>query len=460
MRRLLTTYLAICLSLVVAVSVMGGPALAAAPPSTTGQKWALVSHANGLYVAAEINDGGSHNAMLRARSTSAGAWESFTLHTTDKGQSVTIRSVANGLYVTTEVNDSGADKGMLRARASNAGGWEQLTLVPQGSGLYALRSRANNLYVTTELNYTGSSQGMLRARSATVGSWERYRLVAVGGSSAPPGASPPTARTMSVMSWNVCSNNGACPLYRATAATISSRITYWATRSFTPDALLLQEFCEKDAKPLELRLEASTGRQWDVRFAPIQHIHAGTAIRTQKICVADVNGVDRGSYGVALALPDVNVWYASSQLTSPPGYEQRTVLCATLESHALNLCSTHFSSGLSTDDPSGTYRVQQVSELLSNVDKPGYRAIFGGDLNLHPPDSPSGPVPTALAPVYSAFEECDQSAHGGLRQGRPTAGSSKIDYIFGPQSASYTCRVGSENTDSDHKPVYATITLA
>ncbi|WP_162907119.1 endonuclease/exonuclease/phosphatase family protein [Allorhizocola rhizosphaerae] len=455
MRRFLITSVVAC----VVAGVLGGPAKAAAPPSTTGQQWALLSVANGLYVAAEINDGGSHNGMLRARSASVGSWESFTLHTADKGQTATLRSVANGLYVAAEINDAGADKGMLRARSGNAGGWEQLTLVPQGSGLYALRSKANGLYVTTEVNHTGSSQAMLRARASSVGTWERYRLVPLGGASNPPGASPPGARTVSVMSWNVCSNNGACPLYRATAATIASRITSWATRSFAPDALFLQEFCEKDAKPLEYALESATGRGWDVRFAPIQHLLAGTSVKAQKICVADVNGVDRGSYGVALAVPDANVWYTSHQLTSTPAYEQRTVLCATVESWAVNFCSTHFSAGVSYDDPDGTYRVRQVSELLSAVAKPGYRAVFGGDLNLTPPDSPSGPVPDALAPVYAAHEECDQSANGGLRKGTATAGSLKLDYIFGPTSATHVCRVATENGDSDHKPVYAAITL-
>ena len=51
------------------------------------------------------------------------------------------------------------------------------------------------------------------------------------------------------------------------------------------------------------------------------------------------------------------------------------------------------------------------------------------------------------------------SPYGGLRTGTPTDGSSKIDYIFGPQSASYQCRVNSANTSSDHKPIYATITI-
>ena len=86
--------------------------------------------------------------------------------------------------------------------------------------------------------------------------------------------------------------------------------------------------------------------------------------------------------------------------------------------------------------------------------------IFGGDLNLTPPDSPSGAVPGALGPVYDAYQECDQSAFGGLRKGTPTDGGSKIDYIFGPATAGYQCRVASEATDSDHKPIYARVALS
>lgn len=460
MRHLYRAVLA-CAAVVLAVGVLPAPAQAAtAPLSSAGQRYALLAMANGLYVSAEINDSGSHNGMLRARSSSVGLWETFTLHTYDKGATLTLRSEANGLYVTAEASDTGADQGMLRARADLVKSWEQLTVVNTGSGTYALRAQANGLYVTTEKNYTDSSAGMLRARSATIGSWEKYQLVPIGGPGTAPAAQPAGAQTVSVMSWNVCSNNGACPLYRATTGTLAATVASAATSSFNPDVLLLQEFCEKDAKPLELELETRTGRGWDVRFAPIRYrMDTASEVTAQKVCVPDTNNVDRGSYGIALAVPDVNVWYAAVPLTSPAGYEQRTALCAVVESKALNFCAAHFSSGAAEDDPTGTARTQQVSELLAAAAKPGYRAVFGGDLNLTPPDSPAGPVPDALAPVYSAYQECDQSAHGGARTGAPTAGSQKIDYIFGPLSATYQCRVGTANTSSDHKPLYATIAI-
>ncbi|MFF0307485.1 endonuclease/exonuclease/phosphatase family protein [Streptosporangium sp. NPDC004379] len=130
-----------------------------------------------------------------------------------------------------------------------------------------------------------------------------------------------------------------------------------------------------------------------------------------------------------------------------------------VESRALSLCAAHLSSALSADDPDGRYRARQVSELLAAAARPGYRSVLGGDLNLTPPDSPAGPVPDALAPVYEAYQGCDQPAHGGARTGVPTSGNSKIDYIFGPKSAGYRCRVDTSDTGSDHKPIYATITI-
>lgn len=427
---------------------------------SAGQRWNLYSEANKSYVAVEVADSGSHAGMLRARSQTVGDWEKVTLHTSDKGKTVTLRSEVNGLYVAAEINDSGADQGMLRARSSSVGSWEQFSLVPAGSGLYALRSEANGLYVSAEVNYPDNTQGMLRARSSSYGgSWEKFRLIPVPGPGGPPGASAAGADTVKVMSWNVCSNNSACPLYKARASAISSKIAYWATNNFSPDALFLQELCEKDAKPVETALEAATGRGWDVRFAPVQYLVTGTVEKAQKICVRDLDGRDRGSYGIGLAIPDSNVWYMAYSLWSPSAYEQRTVLCGTLESRALSFCATHFSSGLTEDDPNGTYRLTQVHQLLDTANKPRYRAIFGGDLNLTPPDSPAGPVPDALAPAYDAYEECDQYANGGRRTGTPTHGSSKLDYIFGPRAATYQCRVATASSDSDHKPIYATITL-
>jgi endonuclease/exonuclease/phosphatase family metal-dependent hydrolase len=105
--------------------------------------------------------------------------------------------------------------------------------------------------------------------------------------------------------------------------------------------------------------------------------------------------------------------------------------------------------------------MRQLSELLTAMNRPGYRTIFGGDLNLTPPAAaPRAAAPVdAMGPAYDAYEECDQSAYGGRRTGTPTYGNSKIDYIFGPPAATYRCRVAPPNELSDHRPIYATVTL-
>lgn len=435
----------------------GPPAPAAraggAPLSSAGQRYALVSEANGRYVTVETA-AGDRSGTLRAGSTSAGRRETFTVHTADLGVSATLRSEATGGYVSA---GDGADGGTLRASGGTAGPAERFTLVSRGSGRYALRSTTTDGYVTTAR--TGGAADLLRARATGAGPRETYRLVPVGGPTPPPAARTRGPATVSVMSWNICSNVDPCPLYRATPATVANTVTTKATSGFDPDVVMVQEFCEKDAKPLELALEAKTRRGWDVRFAPIGWLPSGTRANAQRICDPDVNGADRGSYGLALGLPDANTWYAAFPLPSPAGDEQRAALCGALEARALIVCASHFSSPGSTDDPEGVYRPRQLGELIKAVTRPGYRGIFGGDLNLTPPGKPYGPVPRAMNPAYDAYEECDQSANGGRRTGAPTYRDRKIDYIFGPVPGTYRCRVGSQASESDHRPIYATVTL-
>lgn len=464
-RRILTAVLVALLA--PAAGALAGSDLghaSAAPAGSASQTYALVSTANGDYVSAEIDDGGDRAGMLRARSDTVGSWETFTLFTTDHGGTVALRSQANDRYVSAEVNDTGADAGMLRARSTSVGSWEKYTLVPEGSGAIALRSAANGKYVGAELNDTGSSAGMLRARSDTVGSWERFTLVALPrpAESAPTAPAPDPTDAVSVLSWNLCSNNSACSLYRATPSTLTNAVVSAATHDgFSAQVVFLQEFCEADAKPVELGLEAATGRGWDVRFAPIDYRVAG--VEVQKRCVADSAGTDRGGYGVGLAVPDENVWYQRDALPSPPGKEQRAALCATVDSMAANFCVAHFSSGgapspgYDPDDPDNIYRPQQATTLNQAVAKGDFVSVFGGDLNVVPPDAPSDALDD-LAPVYAEHQECDQSAYAGSRDGAPTHGSIKIDYIFGPADADYQCSVDATNTTSDHFPIYARIT--
>jgi hypothetical protein len=137
---------------------------------------ALRSNANGLYVSAELGWAGSAYGDLRARSTSIGSWERFSICTAGSGQPDSITSLANGLKVSAEI---GTDS-RLRARASSVGSWEQfeldiLTEASAGGPVVAIKSDANGQFVSAELNM----QGLLRARANSVNSWEKFTLVLI-----------------------------------------------------------------------------------------------------------------------------------------------------------------------------------------------------------------------------------------------------------------------------------------
>ncbi|WP_406340728.1 endonuclease/exonuclease/phosphatase family protein [Streptomyces sp. NBC_00648] len=440
-------------------ALLGAPAMAAAPtpPNTSksaGQQWELLSLATGKYVSVEA----SSTNELYARADSPGIPEQFTLHTDNvaKGAAVALRSQANGAYVAAEFG-AGADGryGKLRARTEGPpAGWEKLELVPQpqtGADVYALRYHhdGQDRYVSADAGATGD--GLLQARATAVGSWERFRLVPVAAPAdptPPPSASP---RAIKALTWNVCAdNNKDCGFYHTTAGPLADQIVARAKAAGTPDVILLEEFCEKFAKPVEQALETQLGGGWDVRFAPVQYQVPGTDIKARKNCQPDPSGADRGAYGVALAVPEENTWYRAYELPSPPGVEQRTALCATVASWAAEVCAAHFSTGgPGYDDPYRTYQPQQADTLRRAASLPGYRPLLGGDLNATPSTG-------VLGTLYSAYEECDARS---ATPNRPTAGTIKIDYLFGGGTWS-GCGVAPDTGSSDHRAVWGTLTLS
>lgn len=173
-------------------------------------------------------------------------------------------------------------------------------------------------------------------------------------------------------------------------------------------------------------------------------------------------------------MPDANVWYHSYDLPSPQNrtvdgvwerMEQRTAICAVLPAQALQFCTAHFSAGLKTDDADGSKRGEQAAkfqEIVHAYTQPGYRTVYGGDLNATPPDSASSDLPKdVLTSAYAADKECDE----GLSSTRPRDGRStkpltgrsiKIDYLFGPSAGTIvSCDVTAEEGQSDHYPVKA-----
>jgi hypothetical protein len=127
---------------------------------------ALQSVQNLDYVSSEQNYAGNTAAMLRARASTIGSWETFALCQTSDGD-YEFQSLANDRYVSAGQDSSqgcssSSYSGMLRACASDIQSWEKFQKVTV-DGHTAYRSAANNDYVSVQLNYTGGNYAMLRA---------------------------------------------------------------------------------------------------------------------------------------------------------------------------------------------------------------------------------------------------------------------------------------------------------
>jgi exonuclease III len=410
--------------------------------------------------------------LIANKDTVDGSWEKFTLHTQrvtsadPYGETVTLRSEANGFYVSTEIEDSGEHKGMLRARKDGPiGSWERFYLKSWGDGTYSLQSEVSGLYVSVRLNQTEENErGLLRGYATSVGSWEKFVFEDVSGDTGSPSPSAHPSTSIRVMSWNVCSNNSACTdIYKYPPALFNTRVLNrfreHSLNGMSPQVIMLQEFCEKYAKPLEIALENETAKGWDVRFAPIEYNVIGNAgKRAQKNCVRDLNNDDRGAYGVAIAVPDQNTWYRSLDLLPIDNYystklntEQRTVLCATIDTLAVYACTAHFTSHGEIEAGKGDPREVQsdtLRSIASDAAGLGYRPVFGGDLNATRSES-------AVASIYDAgYSEFDAANNSTNNNG------AKIDYIFAPGSATWSYpHVDTDWWPSDHKAISGEVKL-
>ncbi|MEU2118482.1 endonuclease/exonuclease/phosphatase family protein [Streptomyces sp. NPDC016459] len=474
--------LAALLTAVSAVALAAPPAVAAdptVPPSSAGQRWAL--KVSGHYVTVSAGPNGDTKLRANPEATTAKGWELFTLHTDyladvkKYGTTVSFRSEATGNYVTAEGD---ADASLLRTRGTTTGTWERFRLKPLAGGAFGLLAH-NGRYVAAELG-TYPDRGLLRARTSVsdpqaLGSWERFTLEKIGTEGASTGNMPaPTAqapRERDVVSWNVCANNNLAPecgLKYATPATVADKVStalHAAMGTRRPDAIFFQEICEKSALPLELELERWAG-PLDVRFMPTYYSVAtasdGTVVQAQKNCSDGTDKADRGAFGIALAVPDSNTWYQGTVLPSPAGTEQRPMLCAVVPAEGSAYCNAHFSSGPYRDthnnlvgddmDPDNQFRPKQAAKMGENVDMftaGGYAAYYGGDLNTTTQDV------AHLSTLYTGHQECGQPTPGSPPTGEATDGGNKIDYVFGPQGPSYSCRVVDGGL-SDHRMIHLT----
>jgi len=91
--------------------------------------WLIHSPEKDLFVATEKDYSGNDKGMLRARTLpeAIGTWEQYTIDVLQSGD-YTIKARANGNYVTVERQWTGDRFGMLRARSSSVGPWEKFTV--------------------------------------------------------------------------------------------------------------------------------------------------------------------------------------------------------------------------------------------------------------------------------------------------------------------------------------------
>ncbi|MFJ9818378.1 endonuclease/exonuclease/phosphatase family protein [Streptomyces sp. NPDC101151] len=441
---------------------------------------------------------------MTATASSVGLWEQFTLHTNHAGKNIGLRSAVTGFFATTERNATGNYEGMMQARGGVIGSWQQFVVEShesEGPMQIALQSVDSGLYISVEHASEGDDKDMLRARSASVGKWERFTLVPLGQQGTIAGSPAPATvpkSDLSVMTWNVCANNNKhcwdenlAGQAQVKAEIIDRLAQPGSDPEVLPDVIFFQEFCEKHAKPVEEALETRTHRQWDVRFAPTtynlgelgQSVLGQYGVKAQKEC-AMADGLDRGAFGVALAVPASNTYYKGYTLESPASFvdkndgnktkkaEQRPALCADLPERALHVCTSHFSAGLGYEDGDGTFRKKQAAELMGIAKQApaGYRPVFGGDLNSVGPDSTGddGGNRTILEGTYASYRECAQlddlnrprtgtSTAVADAAGNPTQ---KIDHIFAPRNAPFsTCKVSTTHGSSDHWTLYGTISV-
>jgi endonuclease/exonuclease/phosphatase family metal-dependent hydrolase len=436
----------------------------------------------GNYVTARFSaslEGTPDYGRMMADSTTIGSWQNFSLHTTDKGATLSLRNKANLQYVIAELGAyTGTYDDILRVRgAYPTGSWARFGVTSYGGGVYALKSDGDLQYASARI----TSAGEVTSVASTVGSWEKFQISPIGTAPALPSTTSITGGTVRVMSWNVARNITGYMGDHNTATYVQKVVNgvKAAFPSTAPDAVFLQEYCELEGDDVVNKLVAAyPGTTWKAYFAPYHFMVNG--LPAAQMC-PDVTATeaDRGSFGVGLVVKtdasNPSNWSRQYILSSPSGVQQRPVVCTILEGRRLFLCSTHFSSGcpqgscgmLHDDDSNCNYRTNyQVPELKSIADgaaSAGYRPIFGGDLNVSPPDDLVNNVcRTAATPLYDAYKECAQADYGSRNgdktfpSGTPTR---KIDYIFAPSNATFNACTVMANTDSDHRPIYGTITL-
>ncbi|WP_031467589.1 endonuclease/exonuclease/phosphatase family protein [Sciscionella sediminilitoris] len=321
-------------------------------------------------------------------------------------------------------------------------------------------------------------------------------LVAVGTVTGPASAATRAqAFQVKAMTWNACANTAPkkgddrCRNGRQTAkvaATIRDRIVRNQPQT---RVLFLQEVCSVDVSRLQGMADLSG---WKWKFTPIRFQGTGnkpSARVTDRNCAPDKSThAGRGKFGIAVGVrgaaqfkaryyPDAHQPIDNRHKDNYGHWNVRqAVVCASVADWRTTVCGTHLTPLNDKGADPGLYRsaqAAQVRDLMSyakqGVGATAYgRVLFGGDLNQSAPDGAGGSGDkSTLAPAYAQYSECDQSAHGGKRDGRNTyenakgTASRKLDYLFTTKGASSKCYVTNRHVStSDHKPVVDDVTYS
>jgi endonuclease/exonuclease/phosphatase family metal-dependent hydrolase len=205
-----------------------------------------------------------------------------------------------------------------------------------------------------------------------------------------------------VVTWNICGEAGGppgsdayCP-YRNDPVTKAKAVAA-VVAEHDANVVLLQEICGgEDGSELSL-IAADLGPQWSVRHAVAQRPDDGASY-----CRGTGANDLKGNIGEAIAVK-ATITETTVQPTVPstPAFnsQQLPLLCVRTLQWTTRICTTHVLAG--ADDPR---RAGQIDNIRSAVWPDRYDLVLGGDFNLFP-DS------TLLAPLESAFDECDRHAY-------------------------------------------------
>ncbi|OAH12870.1 hypothetical protein STSP_39070 [Streptomyces jeddahensis] len=227
------------------------------------------------------------------------------------------------------------------------------------------------------------------------------------------------AREVTVATWNMCGVQQWGCADTGSRSEKNRQLKRLATRAGAR-VILVQEICAADLKATRKAL----GSSWRSSFKAYTWRDSNGRKSTVR-CTAR----DQGAAGFGIlsdsALSEVTA-VASQQ---PTVGLQRGILCATVAAHRIRICNAHLSPpGSDTAHPEWEFRDDQLKALVGAAS--GRRTVYGGDLNVDPPEDGSPSAWVWPAGPYSAYRECDQSS-ASSRSGRPTHSSGhKLDYLF------------------------------